>query len=223
MGDSCYVYFAAWEDGPIKVGISSSPTNRLAGLQTGAPYPMQLLGTILFSDRQIASREEAGILNHWRHQRQHGEWILRSPEFLDYVQQRLASSLPVEPTPPLPAPPVILASAPPPVCAVLPAILPTTIGARLSAIRRRVLAAWDIYSGSNWDDAEAGRRYDAQIAALDLQRDAILRTTSRTSRCRLMRGYAIRSAHVVAVGDESPSERIQFLQDRREQLGLTSQ
>lgn len=75
------VYFIQMgEDGPIKIGSSSSPRSRLRYLRSGSPYPLHLIATI---DKGIAS--ERDLHKHFSHLRLEGEWFKPDRELLDCI------------------------------------------------------------------------------------------------------------------------------------------
>lgn len=67
--------------GPIKIGHSKvSVHERLAALQTGSPYLLELLLTI-----QGGIRHEKDLHRRFAHARSHGEWFHPCPELLAYI------------------------------------------------------------------------------------------------------------------------------------------
>ena len=72
--DPIWVYaIGASEDGPIKVGISSNPYNRLRTLQIGSPNKLFLMFRAPFKDRATAYKQEKDI--HACFDIIHGEWL----------------------------------------------------------------------------------------------------------------------------------------------------
>ena len=63
--------------GAMKVGITNSPEKRLAGLRTGTPTQLRLVGCRWFRTREEARRAEkaAHILMKRHGTRIHGEWF----------------------------------------------------------------------------------------------------------------------------------------------------
>lgn len=76
MGE-CFVYImkSGNKRGPIKIGVANNPEQRISMLQTGNPYPIQLLAKI-----PMPSRAAAYDLESWMHEqfdlaRMEGEWF----------------------------------------------------------------------------------------------------------------------------------------------------
>lgn len=84
MSDYTYVYIIAKIRGnkplaPVKIGISSNPQKRIAGLQTASPFPLVLLATFFCSSRKMAEIMEAGFHDIHADRRLSGEWFSISP------------------------------------------------------------------------------------------------------------------------------------------------
>lgn len=78
---AAYVYVIGREQGPIKVGVSSSPSGRLAQLQTGCPFKLEVLHTEPMLDRNHALKHEADFHAVYADKRLHGEWFDLEPEY----------------------------------------------------------------------------------------------------------------------------------------------
>lgn len=77
-----WTYFAQMggADGPIKIGQAFKPDSRIAGLQTGSPHPITLLGAVLeFSERELHERFKALEIS--------GEWFSPSKELLEFIKK----------------------------------------------------------------------------------------------------------------------------------------
>jgi hypothetical protein len=70
-----YIYFIGGHRGPIKIGLSSAPLERLASMQICSPVELFLWakveGTFALEDEYHARFAE---------HRLHGEWFVRTPE-----------------------------------------------------------------------------------------------------------------------------------------------
>ena len=84
-----YVYFIQnGKDGPIKIGVTNNPRNRLCSLQTGSPWPYILL--VVVSD-QSGLPSSARYYEQWLHKkfrrfRLNGEWFDPVPEILEFIK-----------------------------------------------------------------------------------------------------------------------------------------
>ena len=84
-----YVYFIQnGVGGPIKIGVTNNPLNRLRALQTGSPWPYILLGVV--SD-QSGLPSSARYYEQWLHKkfarfRLDGEWFDPVPEVLAFIK-----------------------------------------------------------------------------------------------------------------------------------------
>lgn len=72
---SAYVYVIGREEGPVKVGISSSPNSRLSQIQTACPFKVSLLHAEAMLDRNHALRHEADFHAVYAEKRLVGEWF----------------------------------------------------------------------------------------------------------------------------------------------------
>lgn len=79
--DFCYLYVVAvaGDLGPVKIGISRDPNNRLNGLQTASPLLLCLVHTFKFPHRDIATYIEANLHEHLADRRGIGEWFNIAP------------------------------------------------------------------------------------------------------------------------------------------------
>ena len=68
--------------GPIKIGLTTEPKQRLKQLQNGSPIPLQILGA-LRGDEKV----EAAIHERFRKLRLHGEWFEPSMELVEFIRQ----------------------------------------------------------------------------------------------------------------------------------------
>lgn len=63
---------------PIKIGVSFDPKSRLKELQTGCPYPLQLLTSIDFGNRDDALKFESFAHKYCKYAHIGGEWFKSS-------------------------------------------------------------------------------------------------------------------------------------------------
>jgi hypothetical protein len=72
-----YVYFirSAGKPTRVKIGKSRDPKARLKELQTGSPYPLDILGTIKCRDQSHADRLEKELHRYFATYRKNGEWF----------------------------------------------------------------------------------------------------------------------------------------------------
>lgn len=70
-----FIYVIGREQGPVKVGISSSPRTRLAELQTGCPFKISILNEQRMRDRDHALKHEKTFHEVYRKYRLMGEWF----------------------------------------------------------------------------------------------------------------------------------------------------
>lgn len=76
-----WVYFIrAGDDGPIKIGYSKAPDQRLSSLQTGHPSRLRLLAT-----EPGDAVKEAALHQRFAATRKEGEWFEATPELLGYI------------------------------------------------------------------------------------------------------------------------------------------
>jgi hypothetical protein len=81
-----YVYVIAMrrDDGwlpPVKVGITSTPKQRLSSLQSGSPVPLTIFHLFRLRDREVSRRIERAILEIKASARLHGEWLSLQPHY----------------------------------------------------------------------------------------------------------------------------------------------
>lgn len=74
------VYFISADDGPVKIGLTNNPEQRLEHLQTGSPYRLKLLAVI----RAGRSLERA-YHSYFDGSRLNGEWFARSPDLMGEI------------------------------------------------------------------------------------------------------------------------------------------
>lgn len=79
MSDDCYVYVIGRPEGPVKVGISSSPYARLSTIQTSCPFAIDLAYVFQCPDRDIARHIERSFHETRREKCLHGEWFNYAP------------------------------------------------------------------------------------------------------------------------------------------------
>ena len=75
------VYFARAATGEIKIGYSATPESRIAGLQTGNPYPLDLLAV----EESWGLTEESSLHGLFASDRLQGEWFKPSPALLGLI------------------------------------------------------------------------------------------------------------------------------------------
>lgn len=76
------LYFIGGDEGPIKIGVSNDPQRRLKGLQTGYPYPLQILATI-----EGGAMLEIEYHERFAEHRLHGEWFAPHPDILAEIER----------------------------------------------------------------------------------------------------------------------------------------
>lgn len=81
IGPDAWIYFVGQQpDGPVKVGYSKNPFDRMASLQTGNPRPLALIWVVegdLGTERMI----HEALAEH----RLGGEWFRRVPAVFDFI------------------------------------------------------------------------------------------------------------------------------------------
>lgn len=70
-----YIYVIGREEGPVKVGITSSPGSRLSTIQTGCHFPIEILHLRECRDRDDALRHEQSFHVVYEENRLTGEWF----------------------------------------------------------------------------------------------------------------------------------------------------
>jgi hypothetical protein len=78
--DSSFVYFMQAGEGPIKIGFTTNPTGRLAGLQTGSPDTLTMR-LVVHGDEEL----EASLHKRFEALHIRGEWFRAGPELLDLI------------------------------------------------------------------------------------------------------------------------------------------
>lgn len=79
VDDYSFIYFIGREEGPVKIGVSRNPSERLVGLQTGCPFPLKLHGHWMVENTRIYAVERTihSALEPYRAQ---GEWFSLTPK-----------------------------------------------------------------------------------------------------------------------------------------------
>lgn len=86
------IYFIqCGENGPIKIGQSDNPEERMAQLQTACPYELKMLWVYKNSDWT-----EIAIHGEFSHERIRGEWYHPSQSILSFIEEVLVNSYAVE-------------------------------------------------------------------------------------------------------------------------------
>lgn len=80
----CWVYVVCHlqneeQVGPVKVGISHDPFQRIATLQTGCPHPIDLAYIFEFPNREMARAVEASFHACQKDRKLRGEWFNHHP------------------------------------------------------------------------------------------------------------------------------------------------
>jgi hypothetical protein len=83
-GQEHYVYLIARRDGvrltaPVKVGITNNLGSRLSVIQTSCPFPISLVHSLRFPQRDMARHVESGFHQAQRPSRAYGEWFDMEP------------------------------------------------------------------------------------------------------------------------------------------------
>lgn len=98
-----YVYFirSAGKPRRIKIGKSKDPKARMRELQTGSPYPLDIVGTIRCRDGNHATRLEKELHRYFAEYRMGGEWfkcslvvLVKVWELLNLVDETVANQIP---------------------------------------------------------------------------------------------------------------------------------
>jgi len=84
--DSTEIYFIECGDF-IKIGHSTTPGHRLAGIGTGNPYPIVLLHVV-----RGTIRDEKLLHEHFAHLRHRGEWFRRDSELIAFIEKLKATN-----------------------------------------------------------------------------------------------------------------------------------
>lgn len=75
MKKSVSIYAIGAENGPVKIGISSSPLSRLAKIRTSCPFEIKLWGTLALPNRDEALQVESCVHEAYCDHRATGEWF----------------------------------------------------------------------------------------------------------------------------------------------------
>lgn len=70
-----YLYVIGREEGPVKIGITIALRSRLSTIQTGCPFPIEILYWRILPNREIALDIEQCIHQVWEEKRLNGEWF----------------------------------------------------------------------------------------------------------------------------------------------------
>lgn len=70
-----FIYVIGREEGPVKVGITSSPNGRLSTIQTGCHFKIEILHLRECRDRDHALEHEQIFHDVYRDERLSGEWF----------------------------------------------------------------------------------------------------------------------------------------------------
>jgi predicted GIY-YIG superfamily endonuclease len=70
-----YIYVIGRRDGPVKIGVTISLESRLATLQTGCPFQIEILHYRLICSRGLALKHEQVIHRVYLEKRLRGEWF----------------------------------------------------------------------------------------------------------------------------------------------------
>jgi hypothetical protein len=80
MSEKVYLYVIGCLNGPVKVGISSSPYVRMMSFQTGCPLKLELLHAEPMRNRAHALLHERMFHDVYEQDRIQGEWFSLHPE-----------------------------------------------------------------------------------------------------------------------------------------------
>jgi hypothetical protein len=75
-----YVYFIGGESGPVKIGFSIAPRERLASMQMGSPVKLAILALV-----EGTVTDEKSYHARFAEHRSHGEWFNRHPELEELI------------------------------------------------------------------------------------------------------------------------------------------
>ena len=83
MSKPCYVYFIKpiGMDGPIKIGHSKAPKERLVAFSVWSPFPLEIVGTVPGD-----SREENWLHRCFSDHHSHREWFRSSPKLREAIR-----------------------------------------------------------------------------------------------------------------------------------------
>jgi hypothetical protein len=77
-----YVYFIGGETGPVKIGYTIAPLERLAAMQMGCPIKLSILAKV---EGTVA--DEKAYHRRFAEHRSHGEWFERHPDILAEIER----------------------------------------------------------------------------------------------------------------------------------------
>ena len=79
-----FVYFIrpVGAEGPIKIGFSQSPVNRLSTLMAWSPFPLEIITAF-----EGCLSVETAIHNRFGHLHSHKEWFAVNHELLDFIEK----------------------------------------------------------------------------------------------------------------------------------------
>lgn len=81
-------------EGPVKIGCSQLPHNRLAMLSAWSPVPLEIVATIV-GQEELERRFHAAFVSSWSH----GEWFHASVELTSVIRQVAAGTFDIESLP----------------------------------------------------------------------------------------------------------------------------
>lgn len=82
-----FIYFVGTEGGPIKIGKAKNVKARLAGIQTGSPYKLEILGVMMGRESL-----EGALHKRFSKHRLEGEWFARCDEILEFIANHTLAS-----------------------------------------------------------------------------------------------------------------------------------
>lgn len=96
MRDPCRVYFVrpVGSEGPVKIGCSLLPENRLAALAVWSPVPLEIVA-LLEGDESLERRFHASFREDWSH----GEWFKASERLSETIKAIATGSFDVDALP----------------------------------------------------------------------------------------------------------------------------
>ena len=77
LGDQTCIYFIGGDDGPIKIGLTNAPLNRLRDFQIGSPVILKIHALV-----EGGFADEADYHRLFAPHRLHGEWFSPAPDIL---------------------------------------------------------------------------------------------------------------------------------------------
>jgi hypothetical protein len=79
------VYFIEADSGLIKIGVATSPSERIRTLRTMSPVGLRLLLEL----PGLGASGEAELHERFAEFRSHGEWFWAEPTLVDYIRERM--------------------------------------------------------------------------------------------------------------------------------------